>query len=54
MSQDVKEYVKECLICQKLSPYKSIKAHLLSPGVWLGLDIVGPLHIPDKGNKYIF
>lgn len=60
MRQDIKEYCTSFLICQKISPYNSIKSPLqiyntpLSPGVHLGIDIVGQLPETEKGNKYIF
>ena len=60
MRQDLKEYCRSCLVCQKISPYNTIKAPLqtyntpIAPGVHLGIDIVGPLPETEKGNKYIF
>lgn len=57
--QDLKEYINDCLTCQKLSPFKNIKALqsyslINSPGIWNGTDIMGPLFDSNKGNKFVF
>lgn len=59
--KDIKGYVKECLICQKFSSYKcTVSKHyfkltiLLFPRTLIWMNIMNPLPITDKWNKYIF
>jgi len=59
LSNDVKAYVSNCMICAKRKAYGSIKAPLkpLPPvtKVWeqIAMDIVGPVTESSNGNKYI-
>ena len=59
MRNDVNKHVKTCLRCQCYRP-KPISKNLSNiptpverPFVRVGLDIVGPLPITDKGNQYL-
>ncbi|KAL5508860.1 hypothetical protein EMCRGX_G004118 [Ephydatia muelleri] len=60
MYEDIKKYVKECDVCQRMNP-KFVKSNAkLHPvpvraQVWhkVGIDLIGPLPETKKGNKYI-
>lgn len=57
MYQDVKDYVQSCDLCQrKNKPKRTELLHSIpvkQPFDLIGIDIVGPLPITDKGNRYI-
>ncbi len=57
MYKDIKEYVESCNQCQRRGkPQKKNELHSIAsvePFYQIGIDIVGPLPITDKGNKYI-
>eukprot|EP00833_Pecoramyces_ruminatium_P007356 jgi/Orpsp1_1/1181388/evm.model.c7180000077042.1 len=55
---DVKKYVSLCKICQlnKSEPTKKLEQYstpVEAPFVRIGLDIIGPLKVTVRGNKYI-
>eukprot|EP00731_Ephydatia_muelleri_P010665 Em0005g1251a len=60
MYEDIKKYVKECDVCQRMNP-KFVKSNAkLHPvpvraQLWhkVGIDLIGPLPETKKGNKYI-
>jgi hypothetical protein len=57
MYQDIKEYIKTCDNCQRYTrqeknePLHSIK--ILHPFERIGIDIIGPLPITSRNNRYI-
>jgi hypothetical protein len=57
MGNDIKDYIKNCIICQRRGkpktrePLHPIK--IGKPFQRIGMDIVGPLPITSKGNRYI-
>ena len=59
MSKDVKQYVTNCLTCAKRKVASTGKAPLqpmpIATYVWqrMAMDIVGPVPVSTKGNKYI-
>jgi len=57
MAKDVKQYIAACYQCQMKKPMQKInELHPISPSRlfdrW-GVDVVGPLPIMLKGNRYI-
>src|SRR6266496_4796285 len=57
MAKDVNQYIAACYQCQMKKPMQKInELHLISPSRlfdrW-GVDVVGPLSITPKGNRYI-
>jgi hypothetical protein len=56
---DVREYIRKCDACAKRKPGKRVRAPLgdqLEAKEFLdtvSLDIVGPLPVTEKGNKYV-
>ena len=57
MRKDIEEYAKTCFECQmRGTPKQNNPKKLIRPNDifkrW-GIDIVGPLPVTEKGNKYI-
>lgn len=59
MTKFIKEYVRTCVQCQKTNPKLHKEASVLHPiavkaEVWhqIGIDLVGPLKLTRKGNRY--
>lgn len=59
MNKDVKEYVRECEVCQRFKPATEQAAPLRSypPAEWpfarVHMDLIGPLNASQDGYKYI-
>ena len=59
-TQDVKEYVKKCLLCQKKSIGGGLRGEMKAlspitkPMERVGIDIMGELGRTQTGNKYVF
>jgi hypothetical protein len=59
IEKDVKEYIKGCKVCQQVKMGKSEAQPLQitdtqdNPWDKIALDIVGPLNVTTKGNRYI-
>ena len=58
MNSDVREYIRECGICQRMKNRRSLQAKLQPPDVqhclWTWhIDLVGQLKTTERGNKYI-
>ena len=59
MSKDVREMVQRCMECQKVNLAREGKAPLVSlpvistPFDRIAIDVVGPLPITDRKNRYI-
>jgi len=59
MILDIKKYISICKICQlnRSEPHSNLveifRTPVEAPFVRMGLDIIGPLKITTKGNKYI-
>jgi hypothetical protein len=59
MVTDIKQYVSNCLLCQKRKPGLKLKSALgkfppiAMPNHTLGCDLIGPMTQTAKGNKYV-
>ena len=55
--EDCKWHVQTCRACQfQGKPKKNNELHPIpigEPWEWIGIDIVGPLPVTERGNKYI-
>ena len=60
MTKHIKEYVSTCEVCQKTNTKLHKEVPVLHPiavkaEVWhqVGIDLVGPLTLTKRGNKYV-
>jgi transposase InsO family protein len=59
MVTDIKQYVTNCLLCQKRKPGLKNKSALgkfpqiVRPNNTLGCDLIGPMSTTENGNKYV-
>ena len=59
LAKDVEDYISKCVSCNQRNPVKATKAPLgtlpssTKPFELVSIDIVGPLPVSSKGNKYL-
>ena len=59
LAKDVEDYISQCVSCNQRNPVKATKAPLgtlpssTKPFEFVSMDIVGPLPVSSKGNKYL-
>eukprot|EP00833_Pecoramyces_ruminatium_P006433 jgi/Orpsp1_1/1180465/evm.model.c7180000073527.1 len=59
MTIDIKRFIQNCSVCQlnkkneMPDPTEKYATQVEAPFTHLGLDIIGPLNVTTRGNKFI-